>query len=131
MEDSGILLDPKKRRDDMRMIHMAARKRWPIPDHVRERIVKRLTDIVDSDDDEMTIKAIAEFRHLESQNQKDEHKLIDVNAATRDAELSAIAADLGIDPSLIIDATVEAGGSLVADPQRTEEGVAGRSVERH
>ena len=131
MAESRLLLDNKKQRDDLRLLHMAARKRWNIPDHVRQKIVERLTDIVDGEDDELSIKAIAEFRHLESQNQKDEHKLIDVNAATRDAELSAIAADLGIDPSLIIDATIEAGGGLVAAPQRAEESIAGRSVEGH
>lgn len=40
----------------------------------------------------------------ESQNVTDEHKIIDVRIQQRNDRLDAIAAELGIDPSLIIDA---------------------------
>ena len=37
----------------------------------------------------------------ESQNQADEHKVLDVSISTRNAELDAIAADLGIEIGFI------------------------------
>lgn len=37
----------------------------------------------------------------EAQNQQDEHKVIDVNVATRNDNLDAIAIDLGLDLGLI------------------------------
>lgn len=45
----------------------------------------------------------------EGQNQKDEHKVVDIGIAKRNAELDAIASDLGIDPRLIVDAKAEGG----------------------
>ena len=40
----------------------------------------------------------------EGQNQSDEHKLVDVELQRRNIELDAIAADLGIETSIVVDA---------------------------
>lgn len=57
----------------------------------------RLKAIVTEGDDEIALKAIAEARHMESQNQKDEHKKLDefsqliIDVATREGvDLGAI-----------------------------------------
>jgi hypothetical protein len=50
----------------------------------------------------------------ESQNQSDEHKLIDVSVATRHDELDAIAADLGIEIGAIEAADRAATGGAIA-----------------
>jgi len=46
----------------------------------------------------------------EAQNQVDQHKVIDVRIQQRNAELDAIAADLGIETSIVIDAQAASGG---------------------
>jgi hypothetical protein len=55
----------------------------------------------------------------ESQNQADEHKVIDVRVTTRHDELDAIAADLGIEIGAIEDATGAGKGS---DPAAQGDG---------
>ena len=45
-------------------------------------------------------------------NQKDEHKIVDVSISARNGELSKIASDLGIDPSLIADGPRSPVGSV-------------------
>jgi hypothetical protein len=45
---------------------------------------------------------------MEAQNQKDEHKVIDVRVQTRHDELAGIAADLGIEVGAIEDAARQA-----------------------
>jgi hypothetical protein len=62
-------------------------------------------------DPEIALKAIAEVRHLESQNQKDEHKAVDVSLRAEHDRLDAIARDLGIDVGLIANAEGQSGGS--------------------
>jgi len=99
-ESSGrgrLLLDPAKWHDDLRLLRMANRQRWKIDDDFKDVAMSRLKTIVMEGDDEIALKAIAEARHMESQNQKDEHKVIDVNVATRNDNLDAIATNLGID----------------------------------
>ena len=77
-------------------------------------VVDRLKSIICGHDEELALKAIAEVRHLESQNQKDEHKVLDVRVATRHDELDAIAADLGIEVGVIEDAAGQGGVSDLA-----------------
>lgn len=73
-----LLLDRQKTHDDLRLLDVAIKKRWEIGDDFRSEIVERLRAIVvTSEDDELAIKAIAQVRQLESQNQKDEHKDLD------------------------------------------------------
>lgn len=47
----------------------------------------------------------------ESQNQSDEHKVIDLNVSPRNVELDALAADLGVEIGVIEHAAREAEGS--------------------
>ena len=113
-----MFLDPAKKHDDLRLLRRAIKKRWEVPDEFRSIIVGRLREIVESGDDEIALKAIAEVRHLESQNQKDEHKLVDVQLHRKITELAEIAGEIGIDLD------------LVEDAERSREGGAGR-IEGH
>ena len=99
-----LFLDPAKQHDDLRLLRRAIKKRWEIPAEFREIIVGRLREIIESDDDEIALKAIAEARHLEAQNQKDEHKLVDVRIHNKIAELAEIAGEIGVDIDLVSDA---------------------------
>lgn len=112
MIDAGkgrLFLDPNKTHDDLRLLRMAVRKRWDISEEFRRVALERLAMIVSTGDDEIALKAIAEVRQLENQNQKDEHKLVDVSISTRHDQLDAIAADLGIDVGIIEAASRKAG----------------------
>lgn len=110
-----LLLDPAKQHDDLRLLRMAVRKRWDIPEEFRVIAIERLQKIVEGDDDEIAMKAIAEARHMESQNQKDEHKIVDVQAQREHDRLDVIASELGIDQGLIESVAREAGGSDSGD----------------
>ena len=99
-----LFLDPAKQHDDLRLLRRAIKKRWEIPAEFREIIVGRLREIIESDDDEIALKAIAEARHLEAQNQKDEHKLVDVRIHHKITELAEIAGEIGVDLNLVEDA---------------------------
>ena len=72
-----LLLDRAKWHDDIRLLHVAMKRRWEIDDDFREIIVSRLKDVIQLGDDEIALKAIAESRHMEAQNQRDEHKALD------------------------------------------------------
>ena len=88
----------------------ALEQRWPISDKVRKAIVGRLVQIVAdpaSSPREVTAAAKA-LLAAESQNQSDEHKLVDVSLSTKNFELDAIASDLGIEVGVVEDATRKA-----------------------
>jgi hypothetical protein len=99
-----LFLDPAKKHDDLRLLRRAIKKRWEIPPEFREIIVGRLREIIEGDDDEIALKAIAEARHLEAQNQKDEHKLVDVHLHAKITELAEIAGEIGVDIDIVEDA---------------------------
>lgn len=105
------MIDPEKQHDDLRLLSVARRNRWDVPQDFRAEIINRLKAIVTEGDDEIALKAIAEVRHLEAQNQKDDHKVVDVNVQQYNDQLDSIAAELGIPPGLILDATAESGGA--------------------
>jgi cellobiose-specific phosphotransferase system component IIB len=107
-----LFLDPARQHDDLRLLRRAIKKRWEIPEEFRSIIVGRLRDIIESGDDEIALKAIAEARHLESQNQKDEHKLVDVRIHHKITELAEIAGEIGVDIDLIQDAERSRSGSV-------------------
>ena len=107
-----LFLDPAKQHDDLRLLRRAIKKRWEIPEELRSVIVGRLRDIIESGDDEIALKAIAEARHLESQNQKDEHKLVDVRIHHKITELAEIAGEIGVDLHLVEDAERTRGGGV-------------------
>jgi hypothetical protein len=109
------------------MMARALQQRWPIkPEHKQEIIDKLLRVLSDATASPREITAAAKaLMAAESQNQADEHKVIDVGVATRNDRLDAIAADLGIDPSLIqaiegeADSGTESIAALQASDQRT------------
>lgn len=106
------MLDNEKAHDDLRLLRRAIKKRWDIPEEFRGVIVGRLREIIEGGDDEIALKAIAEARHLESQNQKDEHKLVDVRIHNKIAELAEIAGEIGVDLDLVADAERSRGGCV-------------------
>lgn len=111
VDDPGrgrLLLDRAKLHDDIRLLGMAIRKRWQISDAAKGAILERLESVIRySDDDEIAIKAIAQVRAMEQQNQKDEHAKID---EFRNRVL-AIAERCGIDINLLGFSQEAAGGS--------------------
>lgn len=118
-------------RSDAVMLRRAMRGRWGDISELMEKAKEAASDLMDCEDPRAKAAGARLVDSMVRIHQKDEHKLIDVNVSTQDAELSAIAADLGIDPSLIIDATVEAGGSVEGIAQRTCEDDRVRAGERH
>jgi len=103
-----LLLDRAKLHDDIRLLGMAIRKRWQVSDEVKDAILERLENVIKfSDDDEVAIKAIAQVRAMEQQNQKDEHAQID---EFRNRVLT-IAQRCGIDVNLLGFSSEAGGGS--------------------
>ena len=106
---------------DTRMIAQAIERRYPISPEFRSILIKRLINIVASKDAKNR-EAIAAARALlaaEAQNQADEHKVVDVSLSARNVELDRIAADLGIEPHLIVDGAAASSGvdrSVEGDP---------------
>lgn len=99
---------------DTRLDARALTQRWPIKTEYRDAIVKRLMRVIadpNSSPREVTAASKA-LLAAEAQNQADEHKVIDVSVSTRHDRLDAIAADLGLDPSLIEAATRETSGGI-------------------
>jgi hypothetical protein len=101
---------------DTRMMARAIEQRWPINSNARKAVISQLLRIIAnpaSSPREVTAAAKA-LLAAESQNQSDEHKLIDVSVATRHDELDAIAADLGIEIGAIEAADRAATGGAIA-----------------
>ena len=82
-------------------------QRWSMTPEVRRRVIGELLKIVVSPESSAREKTAAAkaLMAAEKQNQVDEHKLIDVQIHRRLNDLDAIAADLGIEISVIEDAT--------------------------
>lgn len=96
---------------------LALRRRFDIDPDKLARVVDRQCDIandIETPNREATAAARAVLA-AEGMNQKDEHKVIDVGLQLENSELLEIANELGIDPSVIVDGTVEAGGSSAGD----------------
>lgn len=92
---------------DTRLIAKALEQRWPVPKDLRASLVRQMMVII-ADKSASPRERTSAFKALlaaEKQNQDDEHKVLDATLQHRDAKLSAIARELGIDPSLIVDAT--------------------------
>ena len=101
-------------RSDAVLIGRAMRGRWGDLGELMAKAKDAASDLIDSEDTRAKAAGARLVVAMVSMQLKDEHKLLDVFASNRVTELFAIAADLGIDPSLIIDATVEAGGCATA-----------------
>jgi hypothetical protein len=106
-------------------VERAVKQRW-ITDDLKPSVLDTIRDALQSQDERVRIRAAKIVIDMESQNQKDEHKVIDVNVATRHDHLSAIAADLGIEVSLIANAAREAdSGSSGSDAEAEAAEAAG------
>jgi hypothetical protein len=108
------------------MMARALTQRWPIKPEYRQAIVSRLLRVIadkDSSPREVTAAAKA-LMAAESQNQADEHKVLDVSISTRNAELDAIAADLGIEVGFIEAVSRPAEGSTDRVERDGREGAA-------
>lgn len=93
----GFLQDPLAERKDIAMVsNIIKRNRWPIPDDVKPELIKRLCAIAakksvnvmtksglvpaDGPADINAVSAIRVLAMLESQNQRDQHKLLDIES---------------------------------------------------
>jgi hypothetical protein len=104
---------------DTRMAQKALEQRWPIKPEYREALVRRLVRII-ADPNSSAREVTSASKALiaaESQNQADEHKVVDVRLSTRNDQLDAIATDLGIEVSVVIDAERKGIGSNISDEE--------------
>lgn len=112
---------------EARLINRAVRNRWEIPDDEVKRTIERVVYLRDNAMDEtVQMAAVRAIVSMVGQNQKDEHKVIDVRVVTRNDQYDAIAAELGIAPDLIEHAARQA--DIVAG--RTKENTTARTGER-
>jgi hypothetical protein len=89
--------------------------------------MERIRDILEnSEDDRAVARALSILVQMESQNQTDEHKIVDVSIARRHAELDAIAADLGVEIGIVEDASRKAADSTIGAKGVGEQGVGDR-----
>jgi hypothetical protein len=114
---------------DTRMITKAIKQRWDIPEIYREALITRQVLIATGRISGTTAReetsAFNALLAAESQNQQDEHKVIDVRVQTRHDELAGIAADLGIEVGAIEDAERQADCGIVGTESKS-----GSEVER-
>jgi uncharacterized Ntn-hydrolase superfamily protein len=83
-------------RGEMRMIERAIKNRW-LTDDLKSDALAAIKRGLNCGDDRAEQTAVRNLIAMEAQNQKDEHKVIDVRVQTRHDELAGIAADLGIE----------------------------------
>jgi hypothetical protein len=99
-------------RSDARLLEMAIRRRWNVPAELAERTV---VELLQSEDERIRARALGIAVIMEGQNQKDEHKLIDVSNASLqlgDDSILRIAEETGLSAEAIRDAnrkSIEAG----------------------
>lgn len=92
-------------KQDARLYGRAIKSRWNVSDDVKQTVIETLEDIaLNGKKDAARVSACNALLAAEAQNQKDEHKVVDIGIAKRNAELDAIADDLGISPDLVADA---------------------------
>ena len=114
-------------KQEARLINRAVRNRWDIPAEEMQKTIERVVYLRDNADDEaVQMAAVRAIVSMVGQNQKDEHKVIDVRVVTRNDQYDAIAAELGIAPDLIEHAARQA--DIIAG--RTEENTTARTGER-
>jgi hypothetical protein len=91
----------------MRMIERAIKNRW-LTNDLKTDALAAIKRGLNCGDDRAEQTAVRNLIAMEAQNQKDEHKVIDVRVQTRHDELAGIAADLGIEVGAIQDAARQA-----------------------
>ena len=102
---------------DTRLMARAVIQRWPIKPEYREAVIKRLIRVIadpNSSPREVTAASKA-IMAAETQNQSDEHKIIDVRIQTEHDRLDAIASDLGIETDIVEAITSKASGSTAGN----------------
>lgn len=99
-------------RADLAMIERAVKRRWNFDRRLAEDAV---ADGLQSLDDRVKMRALAIAVAMERQNQADEHKVLDIGTQRDNDRLAAIAAELGVDPSVVFDANRIAVGSIGSD----------------
>ena len=91
------------------MLETAVKRRWKID---CDAAAQTVNDLLRSPDERIAARAAAIAAVMEGQNQKDEHKVIDVRVTTRHDQLASVAADLGIDIGAIEAAEREASRDI-------------------
>ena len=112
-------------RGEMRMIERAIKNRW-LTDDLKSDALAAIQRGLKCGDDRAEQTAVRNLIAMEAQNQKDEHKVIDVRVVTRNDQYDAIAAELGIEIGVIENAARQA--DLLAG--RTEEDSTARTGQR-
>jgi hypothetical protein len=90
------------------LLERAVKRRWNID---CEAAAQTVNDLLRSPDERIAARAAAIAAVMEGQNQKDEHKVLDVRVQIRHDQLPGIAADLGVDIAAIEDVTRQANSS--------------------
>ena len=98
-------------RGEMRMIERAIKNRW-LTDDLKADALAAIQRGLRCGDDRAEQTAVRNLIAMEAQNQKDEHKVIDVRVTTRHDQLAGIAADLGIEVGLIEDVAGKADSGI-------------------
>ena len=107
-------------KQEARLINRAVVNRWDISPDEMQKTIERVIDLRDNALDEATqMAAIRAIVSMVGQNQKDEHKVIDVRVQTRHDELAGIAADLGIEVGAIEDAERQADCGIVGTESKS------------
>lgn len=99
------------------MIERAVKRRWNFDRQLAEEAVEAG---LRSTDDRVKVRALAIAVAMEKQNQADEHKVIDVGIQLQDDDVVAIAAELGIEAGVVVDAIRIADGDAEGYSQETE-----------
>ena len=96
---------------------MAARRRWPVSDEMKQRALQAAMDVLEAGNAREKIAAASLIAAVEKQNQADEHKVVDIATGTPYDRISEIARDLGIEESIILDATSESDSGTESDAE--------------
>jgi hypothetical protein len=101
---------------------MAARQRWPVSDEMKQRALQAAMDVLEAGNPREKIAAAALIAAVEKQNQADDHKVVDIATGTSYDRISEIARDLGIEESVILDATSESDSGTEGDQKLSGDG---------
>jgi hypothetical protein len=108
---------------ETRLEARAIEQRWAMSPEMRKAVINRLLKVV-ADPTSKKREVIAAAKALmaaEKQNQDDEHKVVDIEIQTRNAQLDSIAADLGIEISVIEDAERQSSSNFARIEEATSD----------
>ena len=101
-------------RGELRMLSTAIRKRW-LTDDLKPLAIEAIERGLTCGDERAEQTAVRNLLMMESQNQGDEHKIVDVRIQQEHDRLDAIATELGIDKGLIESVARKAGDVTGSD----------------